>query len=600
MSNVVAQRISLLREAMKQSGFDWYFCTSDDFHASEYVADYFKVREFFTGFTGENAFLLLNMTEAYMWTDGRFFLQADSELSETGVSLMKMGEEGVPTVTEFLESNLKENETLIFDGRMVSTSWGKKLDALAASKKASIVSDVDITTDIWTDRPDLPSNPVTVYSDESQVMGESVNSKLDRIREELKKQNADMTFIGSLDDIAWITNMRGLDVECNPVFLSYMLITDKDAVIFMQKSETDDNVICHLNRNGIRIEDYNCVLEYLKTYDFKKSVLLDEGSVNYSCYKAIAEKTAIINSINPSRRMKAIKTASEIERLKEAYLLDSVCVTKFCYWLKNAVKDGNVTEMSAAEYIDNLRRQVPGFIELSFPTISGYGPNGAIVHYGVTEESNTKVKPEGMLLVDSGGQYEKGTTDVTRTVACGPVTDKMRLYYTKVAVGMLSLANAKFMDGCTGRNLDIVARMPLWEIGADYNHGTGHGIGYILNVHEGPQNIRWRYAEATKEYKFEPGMITSDEPGVYITGEFGIRIENVILCVEHIVSEFGKTLGFEHLTFAPLDRALLDKNQLNEVEIGLVNDYQEMVYNKMKGYLSKEEDDWLFAETRPL
>ena len=598
MANAVAKRILELRKVMKKEGANWYFCTSDDFHASEYVADYFKVREYYTGFTGENAFLLLNEDKAMMWTDGRFFIQADIELKGTGVELMKMGEPDVPGISEYIKDNLKCGETLFFDGRMVSTSLGKTIEAIAKENGAKIIFDRDIAGPLWTDRPNLPSNPILILSEE--ITGESINSKLSRIRKEMKKCNAKYHFLGSIDDIAWITNMRGRDVSCNPVFLSYLLITEDNAVIFMQDSEASKEVKEYLVSNGFTIESYSDVLYTLNNYSFDGSLLLDEGSVNYSCYKTLSEKTELINSINPSKLFKAVKNETEINRLKEAYLEDSVCVTKFCYWLKNEVKKGTVTEISAAEYIDNLRRQIPGFMDLSFPTISGYGSNGAIVHYGVTEESNTPVKPEGLLLVDSGGQYEKGTTDVTRTIACGEVTDKMRLHYTKVAAGMLTLANARFLYGCTGRNLDILTRAPLWNMGMDYKHGTGHGVGYILNVHEGPQNIRWKFPEGTKEYVIEPGMITSDEPGVYISGEYGIRIENIILCVKDVLNSDGQFLKFEHLTYAPLDRALLDKSCLNDYELSLVNEYQKLVYEKMKGHLTKEEDEWLKEETKEL
>lgn len=598
MTNPVSERLALLRKKMSEVGADWFLCTSDDFHGSEYVADYFKVREHFTGFTGENAFLLLNKDIALMWTDGRFFLQADKELEGSGVSLMKMGEPGVPSLSEYIRDNLKDGETMFFDGRMVSSGLGNRIKGFADTNNAKIVDNNDIAGELWENRPKRPSNPITVYG--TEVTGESVSDKLNRIRTELTKHGAKYNFIGSVDDIAWITNMRGSDIECNPVFLSYMLISEKNAVIFMQDSEVSDSVRAHLSGNGFTIENYDNVLNYISSLDYEGPVLVDEASVNFACFRAISDRAKLVKTMNPSKKMKAIKNETEISRLKEAYLLDSVCVTKFCFWLKQAVKSENVTEMSAAEYIDNLRRQVPGFLDLSFPTISGYAANGAIVHYGVTEESNTLVKQENLLLVDSGGQYEKGTTDVTRTIACGTVNDKMKLYYTKVAVGMLSLANAKFPYGCTGRNLDTFARAPLWSIGADYNHGTGHGVGYILNVHEGPQSIRWKFAEGIKEYPLEPGMITSDEPGVYITGEFGIRIENVILCKWEKTTDMGRFLCFEHLTHAPLDRALLDKTVLSESEINLINAYQQKVYDMMKGHLTAEEEQWLFDETRPL
>lgn len=598
MENVVYSRLSELRKAMLLEDADWYFMTSDDFHASEYIADYFKIREHYSGFTGENAFLIVSKDNAYLWVDGRFFIQAENEIKDTGITLMKMGEPGVPTITEFIKDNVAKDEAFLFDGRMVSTSMGKRVEAILLENGAKLVYKTDIADRLWTDRPSLPTSKVTILSDE--VVGESISKKVARIREEITKAKASVHFIGSIDDIAWITNMRGADIECNPVFLAYMLLTADNAVIFMQKEEASENVVSYLKANGFVVEDYDKVLDYLLKFDYRGTVLLDTASVNYSCYKTISEKATVIDQMNPSKRMKCIKNETEIKRLKEAYLEDSVCVTKFIYWLKNTVAKEKVTEISAADYIDNLRRQVPGFLDLSFPTISGYGPNGAIVHYGVTEESNAEVKPEGMLLVDSGGQYEKGTTDVTRTVACGPVTDSMRLHYTKVAIGMLSLAQAKFLYGCTGRNLDILSRAPLWNMGVDYKHGTGHGVGYILNVHEGPQNIRWKFVEGMKEYVIEPGMITSDEPGVYIEGEYGIRIENIILCVEDFVNSDGRFLKFEHLTYSPLDRSLLDKSVMSPSEIELVNEYQETVYQRTYKLLTEEEAKWLRNETLPL
>ncbi len=597
MNNIIKDRISLLREKMEENGIDWYFFTSDDYHASEYIADFFKIREFYSGFTGENAFLLISMTKAFLWTDGRFFIQAEKELAGTDIKLMKMGEPDVPTVADFVKNNIQNKETLCFDGRMVSASWGKKLESVL-DRESKLVYDKDYAGELWADRPDMPSSKLAIIPDSST--GESIANKLVRIREEMAKLNVTGHFIGSLDDIAWITNIRGNDIECNPVFLSYMYLTSDSAYIFMQKSEITGEVTEYLNKAGITIKDYDDIIDFLSKNDYSGPVLCDEGGINYSSYRKIKDKTEVVNKINPSKRFKSIKNEVEIERLKEAYLEDSVCVTKFLYWIKKAVKTEKHTEISAADYIDNLRKNVKGFLDFSFPTISGYAENGAIVHYAVSEESNKELKPEGMLLVDSGGQYEKGTTDVTRTVSLGPVTDKMKLCYTKTAIGMLSLANIRFLHGCTGRNLDIIARQPLWNINIDYKHGTGHGIGYILNVHEGPQNIRWQYNEGATEYAFESGMVTSDEPGVYIEGEFGIRIENIILCVDDVTNSNGRFHKFEHLTFAPLDRALLDKSVLTQGEIELVNEYQELVYTKMKGHLSKEEELWLRNETLPL
>lgn len=596
--NEIVTRLTSLRNSMKANGYDWYFCTSDDFHGSEYVADYFKVREHYTGFTGENAFLIVGSKKAYMWTDGRFFIQADIELKDTGVELMKMGEPGVPSYLAFIEANVKKGETILFDGRMVSFSLGKRIEDIVNKNGGSVAFENDIAGDLWENRPLKPSNPVSILGDD--ITGESFASKLSRIREKMKEFGADYHFLSSLDDIAWITNMRGKDVECNPVFLSYMLIGKENSVLFMQNSEVSTVVKKYLEKNNVTIADYDDILSYLSSFEFEGKVLLDEASVNYSCKKIISKKTETICKMNPSKPMKAIKNPVEIERLKDCYVKDSVCVTKFIYWLKNAVKSEEVTEISAADYLDNLRHSVPGFLDLSFPTISGYGSNGAIVHYSATKESNAKVKPEGMLLVDSGGQYLDGTTDVTRTISVGPVTDNMRLHYTKTAIGMLSLANARFLYGCTGRNFDILSRAPLWNLGIDFKHGTGHGIGYILNVHEGPQNIRWKYIDGFSEFPFEAGMLTSDEPGVYIEGEYGIRIENVILCVNDIENEYGKFLKFDNLTCVPLDRELLDKANMSSSELEMINEYQNSVYEKTKDYLTKEEAEWLYNITRPL
>lgn len=598
MGNIVADRIASLREIMKSNGINWYFATSDDFHASEYVADYFKIREFFTGFTGENAFLILNLEKAYMWTDGRFFIQAARELEGSGVELMKMMEPGVPTIYEFFEENLKQGDTLLFDGRMVSTSCGLRIESIAKENKANIIFDVDYASSVWEERPDKPSSKLFVLSDE--VSGESINDKLSRIRIKMKENKAKHHFLGSIDDISWITNVRGNDIECNPVFLAFLLVNEDDAVIFLQSSEASEEIRKYFSLANIKIEEYDEIINYLSSFNAEGKILLDEGSVNYSCYKILESKAELVNKANPSKLMKSIKNETEIARLKEAYLLDSVCVTKFIYWAKHTVGKEEMTELSAADYIDNLRAKVPGFIELSFGTISGYGPNAAMMHYSATPESFSVIKPEGLLLVDSGGQYDKGTTDVTRTLSMGPVTDKMRLHYTKTAVGMLSLANAKFLYGCTGRNLDILARKPLWDLGIDYKCGTGHGVGYILNVHEGPQNIRWKFAEGVKEVPLEPGMITSDEPGVYLEGEYGIRIENIILCVKDECNSDGQFLKFDQLTFAPLDRDLLDKSYLSVEEKKMIDDYQESVYQASKDYLSADELEWLRKETLPL
>ena len=594
----VSERIALLRSKMAETGADWYFCTSDDFHGSEYVADYYKVREYYTGFTGENAFLLLNKDVAKMWTDGRFFIQAERELAGTGVDLMRMAEKGVPTIGEYLRENFKEGQTLNFDGRALKTALGKDLFKIVSKKNGHISCDTDIAGALWENRPALPSTKIFILNED--VVGESVDSKLKRIREKMEECETKAHFLTSLDDIMWITNMRANDIECNPVALSYLYITLTDAVLFLQESETTEEVKKYLASFGISVRKYEDVFDFLNEVQPDGAVLLDLNKANYLSYLTLSKKATVVDMPNPSTLMKAIKNETEIRRLKEAYIEDSVCVSKFQYWLKKNIGKIEITELTAADYIDNLRKNVEGFIELSFPTISGYGPNAAMMHYSATPESYSVVKPEGMLLIDSGGQYMKGTTDVTRTFACGPVADEMKLHYSKTAAGMLALADAKFLYGCTGKNVDILARLPLWELGIDYKCGTGHGVGYILNVHEGPHNIRWRFAEGSKEAVLEEGMIVSDEPGVYIGGSHGIRIENIILCRKDVENGDGQFMRFEHLTFAPLDKDLLDKKYLSEKDVERINAYHKDVFEKTCGYFDGEELSWLKEACAPM
>ncbi len=598
MSSIAATHIKALRESMKASGADWYFITSDDHHSSEYVAEYFKVREYFDGFHGENAFLLVSQQEAKMWTDGRFFIQAERELAGSGVTLMRMGDEGVPTVQEYLKANMKEGESLFFDGKSINFSYGSKLEKIVKDKSGKLSFDKDLAGALWTDRPSLPSSKIFILTDD--CTGENTVHKLARIRVKMAEAGAKAHFLSSLDDIMWITNLRADDIPCNPVALAYLLITEKEAYAFLQTSEATDEVKKYLQSVGIKTLDYMELDKFLQEFKAEGPVMLDEGGLNYFCVKTFKDKGEVVNRANPSKLMKAMKNETELKRLKEAYVLDSVCVTKLGYWLKKNIGKRTITEIDASDYIDGLRAKLPGFIELSFPTISGYGPNAAMMHYSATPENHAVCKPEGMLLVDSGGQYETGTTDVTRTFALGPVTDEMKLHFSKTAAGMLALADAKFLYGCTGRNVDILARLPLWELNIDYKCGTGHGVGYILNVHEGPQSIRWRFAEGMTEAVLEDGMIVSDEPGVYIEGSHGIRLENVILCKKGVQNGDGQFMEFEHLTYTPIDRDLLDKKYLSEKDVERINAYHKAVYDKTSQYFEGDELEWLKEVCAPI
>jgi len=595
--NEVLKRITLLREKMSEEKIDWYLITSDDFHSSEYVSDYFKVREYYTGFTGDNAFLLLNKDSAYMWTDGRFFIQAAIELMGTTIDLMKWGEEGVPNLSEFIKDNIKEGETLSFDGRTVSCKLGIKLKDILDKKGANIVCDKDYAGDLWIERPSMPDNKVFSLSDDEA--GESVESKLKRVRSVIGKKGVSALVLSKLDDIAWLVNLRGSDIECNPVFLSYMIVGESDCFLFAKKNAVSKEIADKLSDDGIVLKDYEEFTGFLSSYG-AKSVMLEDESVSFATYILAGKGRSVIKSANPTTVLKAVKNKREIERIKEITILDSVCVTKFMYWLKHLDNVSAVSELDCADKIDSLRSEVEGFLELSFPTIAGYGANAAMMHYEATKDKFAYLKPEGMLLVDSGGQYMKGTTDVTRTFVLGPISDEIKLHFTKVVAGMLALADAKFIYGCTGRNLDIIARLPLWELGIDYKCGTGHGVGYILNVHEGPHGIRWKYSKEVEEAVLEDGMIMSDEPGVYVQDSHGIRIENVILCTEDQKTDDGRFMKFEHLTWVPIDREGIDKKYLSKKEIELVDRYHETVYEKLSPFLNKEEKAWLREETLPL
>lgn len=592
--STVSERINILREKMSEGKIDWYLITSDDFHSSEYVSPYFQVREYYTGFTGDNAYLLLNMKEAYMWTDGRFFIQAENELKGSGIKLMKMGEEGVPSLTEFIKDNVKEGETLSLDGRTVSCSLGRKLESI----KGYIKADSDLAGDLWTERPVFISKPLWILKDEEA--GESTESKISRLREKLKEQNCRAIFISKLDDIMWLINMRGDDIMCNPVAYSYMYISDTEAVIFIKEEALSEEVSRELLKSGIDIRTYDETIGYLKSLKSSGKIMYEGASTSYMIAGLLENTGNTLDAPNPTTLMKAVKNATELERIKHITILDSVAVIKFMYWLKNNIGLRKITELDCAEKIDGLRKEIPGFIGLSFPTIAGYGPNAAMMHYEATSESYAELRPEGMLLVDSGGQYLEGTTDITRTFIVGPVTDEMKLHFSKTAVGMLRLADATFLYGCTGRNVDILARMPLWELGIDYKCGTGHGVGYILNVHEGPHGIRWKYVKGNDETVLEAGMIMSDEPGVYIEGSHGIRTENVILCVEKLKNGDGRFMGFEHLTYVPIDREGLDKRFLSDEDVELINDYHKSVYEVTNTYLNGGEKDWLKEQCKPL
>lgn len=598
-AKVIAGRLSKVRDIMKSEGVDIYVVVTGDYHISEYAGDYFKEREFITGFTGSAGTAVITQDDARLFTDGRYFVQAEKQIEGTGFSLMKVGAPGVMNVAQYCESIVKDGMSMGFDGRTMPAEEGIELSDICKKAGAGCLYDFDAIENIYEDRAAFPHSKA-FYLDE-EYSGESIISKLSRIRKYMDNKNADIHIMATLDDICWTFNIRGCDVECNPVIMAYSVITKDEAYIYTDKDRFDDKTLAKFGEACVEVLSYDSIYEDIARMNGK--VLIDKRRVNMRIYQLIQSGRDVeaVLSDNPAMLFKAIKNETEIRNLYSIHVDDGVAVTKFIFWLKKNVASGNITEADAAAYLDNLRSNIKDYIELSFDTISAYNENAAMMHYHADETNAAVLKPEGMLLVDSGGQYMRGTTDITRTIALGPVTDEMKMYYTLTLKGMLSLANAKFLKGCNGFSLDILARAPLWNVGMDYRCGTGHGIGYLLNVHESPNGFRWKHNPGKNDLAvIEEGMVTSDEPGVYIEGRFGIRIENEIVCQKDFDNEYGTFLKFDMLTVVPIDLELIDVNYLDAVDIERLNKYQERVYKTLESYFDGEEKNMLREATRPV
>ncbi|MCI9541144.1 MAG: aminopeptidase P family protein [Lachnospiraceae bacterium] len=596
---MIVERLNKLREQMRQKQIDVYMIPTEDFHESEYVGDYFKVRKYMSGFTGSAGTLVVTLSEAGLWTDGRYFIQAENQLKGTGIDLYKMGEPKVPTVEEFIKEKTPEHGWLGFDGRVVNALLGIKLKEALEKKDAKIDSSSDLVDAIWEDRPAISKEPA--YLLDIKWVGKPRKEKLSEIREVMEEKKADSFILTSLDDIAWLLNIRGNDVTYNPVVLSYVIVRKEECLLFIQPGALSEVVQKELEQDAIKIYPYHSVYQYIRAIPETETVLLSKKRVNYAILSGLKEGITIIDEINPTTTKKAIKNKVELENLRKSHIKDGVAVTKFMYWLKHQVGKEEITEISAADYLEGLRKEQEGFLELSFDTISAYQANAAMMHYSATPEHNAKLKPEGFLLVDSGGQYYEGTTDITRTFVLGPIPDEWKKHYTLVAKSMLNLANVKFLYGCNGLNLDILARGPLWNIGIDYRCGTGHGVGYLLNVHEGPNGFRWKHVpERDDQAVFEEGMVTTDEPGVYIENSHGIRTENELICKKAEKNEYGQFMEFETITYAPIDLDGIDVTYFSETDKMQLNQYHKMVYEKISPYLTKEEADWLKEYTREI
>ena len=597
-NKVIRQRLALLHEALKNAGIDYYLIPTADFHNSEYVGDYFKVREHFSGFTGSNGTLIASVKENALWTDGRYFIQAVSEIDGTGIRLMKMGEENVPTTVEYLAENMKDGETLGFDGRVVSSDLGVRIEKALEGKNITIKYDRDIADSVWSDRPQMASHKVMVLPED--ICGRTVSEKITEIRSDMQKTGCTKFVLSKLDDIMWLLNIRGGDIECNPVALSHFVLTQDAASLFIQESEVTDELKEHLAKYSVTIRHYEDARKFLSEYSGSGRTLFDSLNTSYLFYKVIKRKSEYVSEMNPTELRKAVKNPVELENIRRVYIEDSATLTRFIFWLKRNAGKIPMTEYSAAMHLDEMRSHINGYIDLSFPTISAYNANAAMMHYEATKDKCSEIQPEGMLLVDSGAQYLGGTTDVTRTIVLGKISDETKKHFTKVAVGMLNLANTHFLYGCTGRNVDIMAREPLWELGMDYKCGTGHGIGYILNVHEGPQNIRWRFNSDQPEVVVEPGMIISDEPGVYLEGKYGIRTENILEVLKGVKNGDGQFLHFAMLTYVPVDLDAIDVRYMEDKDIERLNAYHRNVYEKLIPFMDGEDAEMLRKATAPV
>lgn len=594
---MIKKRVSDLQNLLKEKGISAVIIPTDDFHMSEYVGDYFKARNYFSGFTGSAGVMVVAQDEANLWVDGRYFIQAEKQLENTGIIQRNMGEPGVPTIEEYILGKVGEGEVLAFDGRVVSYSAGKSYKEKLAAKGASISTEEDIPGMLWTDRPAMSAEKAYVLPVE--FSGKTVQEKLSDVRAVMAEKGAETHVVTSLDDIAWLYNIRGNDVLCTPVVLSYAVVTMDKAYIFANPSVFDEDVMAHLTASGVEVKPYEEVYSFLKTVDKESKVLIDTTKANYAIVNSISAE--IVSAPNPEMEMKAVKNPVEQENFRISHIQDGVAVTKFMYWLKKNAGKVPMTEYTAQEYLSQLRYERPNNLGLSFTPISGYKENAAMMHYSANPETAKEITNEGMLLVDSGGHYWEGSTDITRTFVLGPISDEIKEHYTAVVRGVIGVSKAKFLHGCVGLTLDILSRGPIWDLDLDYKCGSGHGIGYLLNVHEGPQGFRWRMIPGRNEGAvLTEGMITTIEPGIYIEGSHGIRVENEILCRKGAFNEYGQFMEFETITFAPIDLDGIDPQYMTKAEREWLNNYHAQVFEKISPYLTAEETEWLKEYTRAI
>ena len=590
----INNRIQALRQLMKENNIDVYIVPSADNHQSEYTGDYFRTRAFITGFTGSAGTAIITQTEAGLWTDGRYFIQAEAQLKGSEVTLYKMGNPGVPTIDEFLDRVLENGATLGFDGRVISMSEGLHYSKKFADKNIKIQDKFDLIDEIWEDRPAMSDAPLFYL--EEKYTGESTASKLNRIRNFMKANGASVHLLITLDDIAWLLNMRGRDVQFTPVFLSYAAITMEAVHLFIDERKVSDELKDILAKDNVVLHPYNDIYSFTAALPNSESVLLDSARLNFALYNSIPEGAKIVDKMNPCVLYKAMKNDVEVENIKKAHVKDAVAHVKFNYWLKNNFDKETITELSAAAKLESFRAEQENFLWPSFSPICAYGAHAAMCHYSPSKESDCALEPGTFFLTDTGGNYMEGSTDITRTLALGEISDELKFHYTNVLRGNLALSKAKFLYGCTGQNLDILARQYLWNVGLDYNHGTGHGVGYLLSIHEAPCRIRWQQGFETISH----GMILSDEPGLYIEGSHGIRHENEILVRNGVKNMYGQFMEFEVITYVPFDLDAIDPTLMRDDEKAQLNEYHKLVYDIVSPHLTDDEREWLKVYTRAI
>ena len=600
MVEQIKDRIRELRKKLKEYDAQWYLTDTADPHNSEYINDRYKEREFLSGFTGSAGTLLIGDDIALLWTDGRYFVQAVEELMDTGIILMREGDAGVPDLYEYLENNIPSGDTLLCDGRLISCKMGRRIRECLKSVGASLKVGKNLVDLIWNDRPEDSCNDIRLLP--AELYGQEYREKISDLRDAIAAKGAVASVISGLDEQMWLFNLRGSDILYNPVAYAYTVVTDTGVSLYVKERAITDELCRYAEDEDITLKAYEDFYKDLPYLKFMGKVLIDPDKTNYLICRILERSgTELIECLSPLTEAKAVKTPKEIGLLKDAYLKDSAVLTRFLKYVKESAVADKADEYTLALRLDSMRAQIKGFNDLSFTTISAFGPNAAMMHYEAPEEGSAKIAGSGFYLVDSGAQYDGGTTDVTRTLLLGEAEDIKKKHFTRVVAGMLALQNAVFLKGCGGRNLDILARGPIWEMDMDYKCGTGHGVGYMLNVHEGPAGIRWKQKIAGSDYPIEAGMTLSDEPGVYIAGKYGIRIENILLCVRRCENGDGEFLAFEPLTWVPIDKDAVKKEYLEPKELKWLNDYHAKVREKLMPFMENEDERvWLIKATSEL